>query len=511
VASTVRAVRLRGRPEVTEAGATQPGIGIGSARDHARSFARLLRRHLAFVILLAIGTVLRLIALVAIYPGIWFSDSNSYIASATTGTLSPIRVQGYALFLAPFLHVGGAPVLIPLQHLLGLGTVVVLYALLVRRGINQLIAALAVAPAALDLYVVDIEHMIMSETLFHLALAGAFAFLLWQDRPGIKAMGACGLLLGYAAIVRSVALPFFLLVILYMLVRRFGLYRSAAFLAAWAVVICTYLAVYDIQYGRVAFTSYGGRFLYAKVAPYADCSRLSDVPSDERDLCPIGRRLSSNSYLWTKDSPLYGLPLSADSRIGDFARRVVRDDPIRYAKIVVRQTLHYFEPGHRRSRNDYFLSVWQFPRDPRVWGYPGYRGPIRTGTPTSPRFIDPNAVVTSSFAGSPSVHVLPSRFLHGLQRFVDTPGPLLAALLVLVLVGLAWRPRRHWRLRVDAGLLAACVLSALVFTSMLSIFDYRYGLIAVIFLPPAGAMAGTALARAWLGKEPRSGPANAHG
>jgi hypothetical protein len=472
----------------------------------------LLRRHLAFVILLAVAIVLRAIAFVAIYPGIWFSDANSYMTTATTGTLSPIRVQGYALFLAPFLHVGGAPLLISLQHLLGLGTVVLLYALLIRRGVHRLVAALAVAPAALDLYVVDIEHMIMSETLFHLALAGAFAFLLWQERPGVKAMTACGLLLGYAAIVRSVALPFFLLVILYMLVRRFGLYRSAAFLAGWLVVIGAYLAVYDVQYGRVAFTSYGGRFLYAKVAPYADCARLSGLPSDERDLCPTGRRLSSNSYLWTKDSPLYGLPLSADARIGDFARRVIREDPVRYAKIVVRQTLHYFKPGHRRGRNDYFLSVWQFPRDARTWGYPGYRGPIRAGTPTSPRFIDPNAVVTRSFAGSPSVHVRPSRLLHDLQRFAYTPGPLLGILLVIVLAGLAWRPRRHWLLRLDAALLAACVLSALVFTSMLSIFDYRYGLIAVIFLPPAGAMAGTALARAGpLGQEARSGTAKAHG
>ncbi len=496
MASAVRAVRLRGRQDVTEAQATQPGIRIGSANARVGALVGLLRRHLALVVLLAVGTALRVIALVAIYPGIWFSDTNSYMTTAATGTLSPVRVQGYALFLAPFLHVGGAPALIVLQHLLGLGTVVVLYALLVRRGLDPLIAALAVAPAALDLYVIDIEHMVMSETLFHLALAGAFAFLLWNDRPGATTTAACGLLLGYAAIVRSVALPFLLLVLVYMLVRRFGLYRMAAFLGGWVVVIGAYLAIYDVQHGQVAFTSYGGRFLYAKVAPYADCSRLSDLPADERTLCPSGRRLSSNSYLWTKASPLHGLPLSADPRIGDFARRVIREDPIRYAKIVVRQTLHYFEPGHRRSKNDYFVSVWQFPPDPRTWSYPGYRGPIRPGTPTSARLIDPHAVVTRSFAGSPSVHVLPSRLLHDLQRFVYTPGPLLGALLVLVLAGLAWRPRRHWRLRLDAALLAACVLSALVFTSMVSIFDYRYGLIAVIFLPPAGAMAGTALVRA---------------
>ena len=456
----------------------------------------LLRRHLALVALVGVGALLRIIALVAVYPGIWFSDSNTFVTAGTTGTLSPVRVQGYALIVAPFLRIGGAPALIVIQHLFGLATAVLLYALLIRRGIRPLVGALAVAPAALDLYVVDIEHMIMSETVFHLALAGAFALLFWDERPPILAATACGLLLGYAAIVRSVALPFVLLVIVYLLVRRVGLYRIAALVGGWALVIGAYLALYDVQHGHFGFTSYGGRFLYAKVAPYADCSRLSDLPTDERALCPRGRFHSSNTYLWTKASPIYGLPLSADSRIGDFARRVIRDDPVRYAKIVGRQTLHYFEPGHRRGRNDYFVSVWQFPADPRTWGYPGYRGPIRPGQSPPKRFIDPNEDVTRSFAGNPSVHVLPSRLLHELQRFVFTPGPLLAALLLLVLVALLWRPRREWRLRLEAALLAACVLSALVFASMVSIFDYRYGLLAVILLPPAGAMAGTALARA---------------
>jgi hypothetical protein len=353
----------------------------------------------------------------------------------------------------------------------------------------------AVVPAALDLYVVALEHMIMSETIFHFALAGVFALLLWDERPGIVPLGACGFLLGFASIVRIVALPFFVLVVAYLLVRRVGIYRIAAFLGGWAVLIASYLVLYDIQHGRVEFTSYSGRFLYAKVAPYADCSRLSDLPADERALCPTPPRRSANTYLWTKGSPIHGLP-ATDSRVGDFARRVIRDDPVRYAKIVVRQTLHYFEPGHRRGKNDYYVSAWRFPSDPHTWGYPGYRGPIRPGSRVRERLTYPSPFVTKSFTGVPSVHVGPSRVLHNIQRVLYTPGPLFAALILLVFVGLVWHPRRYWRLRLDAALLTGTVLTALVITSIFSIFDYRYGLIAAIFLPPAGALAGTALVRA---------------
>jgi hypothetical protein len=92
--------------------------------------------------------MLRLAALVAIYPGIWFSDSNGYVSAAATGTLLRLRVSGYSLVVAPFWHGGSAGALITVQHLLGLGIVVGLYALLVHRGVPRWLALLAAVPAA---------------------------------------------------------------------------------------------------------------------------------------------------------------------------------------------------------------------------------------------------------------------------------------------------------------------------------------------------------------------------
>ena len=476
---------------------TEPRLRVGAAlASRLRDWTTLLRGHLALVALVAVAAALRAVALVAVYPGIWFSDTNGYLTAATTGTLSVVRVSGYALFVAPFVHLKSAAALIVVQHLLGLAIVVLLYALLVHRGVPRFLALLAVIPAALDAYVIAIEHMILSETIFHLAVVGAIAALLWSDRPGVVTAAVAGLLLGYAGVVRSVAVPLVAVFVVYLLVRRVGLYRLAAFCAGCALVFGGYMTLYKIQHGQFAFTGWGGRFLYAKVAPFADCKRLHDLPADERSLCPDPRHPRGTvGYLWGRKSPLRGLPLSADSRLGDFGKRVVKAQPLSYARVVASDFFHYFEPGHRARAGDSLVTTWQFPTDPGHWSYPGYRGPIRPMAPGPRRAIEPGPYV-DGIVGRPSLNATASRFLHYYQLFFYTSGQVLAACVLVVIGGLAWRPRRGWRLRLDAALLAATALGALLATSALAIFSVRYSLIAAILLPGAAALAGTALLEA---------------
>jgi hypothetical protein len=334
--------------------------------------------------LLALAAALRVTAMVAVYPGIWFSDTNNYVEVAATGRLSPVRVGGYALVVAPFWHAGSAAALIGLQHLLGLAIVALMYALLTRRGVPRWLALLAVVPAALDAYLIDIEHMIMSETVFHAAVVGAVALLLWNERPSLGAVIAAGLLLGYAAVVRSVAMPFVAIFAVYLLARRVGWTRVVALCAGWAVIAGAYATLFDLQHGRFGFTSSGGRFLYAQVAPFADCARLAALPANERPLCPDPHhRLGRNAYLWGPTTPIRDLPPAADGRIRDFAMRVIRDDPFRYATVVAGSFVHYFEPGHHTGVDDYSETAWQFPADPRHHGYPGYRGRSAPGSCTA--------------------------------------------------------------------------------------------------------------------------------
>jgi hypothetical protein len=451
--------------------------------------APAFRRHWPLLVLLAAGLALRVLALVAIYPGIWFTDSNGFLRAAATGTLETIRVSGYALFVAPFLHWGSAGGLIIAQHLIGLAIVVLLYALLRRRGVPRLLAVLAVVPAALDAYLIQIEHTIMSETVFHAVLVGAFAVLIWKDHPGLAAAAASGVLLGYAGVVRSVALPLIAVFLGYLLVRRLGWRHLLLLAAGWALVTGGYATIYKVQHGKFGITDSGGRFLYGKVAPYIDCSRLPDLSSRERVLCPPGGvNQTPTTAMWSAKSPILELPPGSDGVVRHFALRVLRDQPLQYAGTAARDFLHYFEPGHRIGPNDPSLGPWQFPADPNHWHVPGYHGPIRPadGDPHGPQpVIDP-------MVGKPHTNVSASRFLHGYQRWVFLTGPVLAACLLVVLAALVVR-RGTWRLRLDAAFFAAAVLASLLVVVTVSLFSYRYSLTAVLLLPAAAALAGSAL------------------
>jgi hypothetical protein len=201
--------------------------------------------------------------------------------------------------------------------------------------------------------------------------------------------------------------------------------------------------------------------------------------------------------VWSGESPIHGHGISDGEEIRAFATRVIRDRPGRYARVVLTGFLHYFRPGHPISGDDYPVQAWQFPADPRHWSYPGYRGPIRRGDPVRQRehsITEPGPDI-AAMAGDWHVNVGVSRFLHHAQRFLYTPGPLLALCVLLTLAALALR-RGAARLRGDAALLAGLALVALLVSQLLSVFSYRYGFGSALLLPPAGALAVTALRRA---------------
>jgi hypothetical protein len=474
---------------VTERPLTLPRAARRESRSRA---AGQLRRHWPLLVLLAAAAALRALALVAVYPGIWFSDTNSYVRPAVTGTLSVVRVVGYSLVVAPFWHARSAAALIVLQHVLGLAIVVALYALLIRRGVPRGFALLAVVPAALDAYVVDSEHMIMAETVFHAVLVAVLVLLLWRERPGLPATAVAGLLLGYAAVLRSVALPFVALFVAYLVLRGVGVRRVVAFLAGWAAVAGAYVALFDAQHHHLGFTQFSGRFLYGQVAPFADCAKLAGLPRSERFLCPVASRpLSRNGYLWNARSPVHRLPDARDPLVGDFAKRVIAAQPLEYLRLVATSFAHYFVPGHWIGGNDYPVSAWQFPSDPSRWGYPGYRGPIRPSNPQRPTNTGPGRYIRR-MARHPHTNATASGILHDYQRFAYSSGQVLLPCLGVVLAGLLVR-RGSRRLRLDAALIAGMALTALLVVAALSVFDYRYALGATILLPAAAALAGTTL------------------
>ncbi len=209
------------------AGTVRPGAPAAepaarrSRGSHARHLLRLLREHRLFVLLLACGAVLRVLAWAAYRPALaFYSDSYEYLQAAEQLQPPLTRPLAYPVVLRAVSLVGPVDLVPALQHLLGLATAAGLYALLLRRSCRRWVAALAAAPLLLDAYQIDIEQFLLSETVFSALLLSLLALVLWRPLPSVRACAALGLLTAAAALTRTVALPLGALVLVVLVVQR---------------------------------------------------------------------------------------------------------------------------------------------------------------------------------------------------------------------------------------------------------------------------------------------------
>ena len=123
--------------------------------ERGRLTARWLERHWVFAALLVLGAALRGVVLAAYHPALIFQDSVRYLQYAHNfidGRWSPdaLRQSGYSVLIIPIAALQ-AEGLIPLtQHLAGLATAVLVYAVLIRFGARTPLAALATIPVLFD-------------------------------------------------------------------------------------------------------------------------------------------------------------------------------------------------------------------------------------------------------------------------------------------------------------------------------------------------------------------------
>ncbi|MDQ6854116.1 MAG: hypothetical protein M3046_10595, partial [Actinomycetota bacterium] len=204
------------------------------------------RRHWVFLVVLGIGLVLRVVTQVAYRPALLFIDSYRYLENLHD--LSPTAVSqplGYTvLLLRPVLSVGNLAVVAGLQHIIGLGMGVAIYALVVRLGARRWVAVLAAAPVLLDAYQLQIEQNIMSEVLLQALVLGAVVLLLWRRPVTLPVLAIAGLLFGLATSVRVVGGVLVLPAVAFALVAGTGgwqrLIRAATIALAFAVPVGAY-------------------------------------------------------------------------------------------------------------------------------------------------------------------------------------------------------------------------------------------------------------------------------
>ncbi|MGP4096245.1 ArnT family glycosyltransferase [Nonomuraea sp. KM90] len=429
------------------------------------------RRHRWFLAVLALGTVLRALAMLGYRPALWFPDSYTYIVTVFRPRPDLVRPAGYSMFLKLLepLHAFGA--VTAAQHLLGLATGVLVYR--AARRAPRWVATLATVPVLLDAYQVELEHLLVSDTLF-MFLVVAAVVLCQARRPATVV--AIGLLLAAATLTRTVGQPLIVVLAGWFVLR--GRIRPAGVLLAAALVpIVAYGAWFYATYQRVGIVGANGVFLYARTMSFADCAEM-DPPPDLKILCdprPPERRPPSQEYIWAKDSPLVLRPGITFSKENDdlaarFATLAITSQPLDYAASVLTELGRTFTWGRPVYPDPEVYAYYQFPvTEP---GPPG-RYPAQVGAEYA-KLYEQGAIGTEIVEPQ-------AGWLRAYQGMARLPGPVLLGILLVPPVAAFARRRGGRRLAAGPEWLvpwsAAVVL--LITPAAAAEFDYRYVLPAV--------------------------------
>ena len=466
-------------------GETAEDEAVSSGKRRARGLWTLARRHPAFSVIITTAALLRLMAMLGYQPVMFFNDSFDYLHVATDPYPHPLRPDGYAFLLYVLKPFHSFVLIAALQHLMGLAMGVMIYALLRRRfGLPGWGAALAAAPFLLDAYQLQLEHLVLSDTLFTFLVLSAVTLLLWHDRPTWKIAAAVGLIVGMAWLTRSVGMPVLLGVLVYLLIRRAGWKPIAVVLAACMLPVLAYMGWYKVDSGKFAITESNGIFLYARVYKFADCHRMKDLPVREYPLCtePANRLPNSQDGIWNAQSPLNrytGTRFSPENNAlgNDFAKRAIFAQPGDYLGVVAHDFFRVFRWERTVFPDAATYSQYEFEKKSRKlpdWHMPG--GGVASQEARAYERGNAQTQVVEPFAG----------VARGYQDVFYLRGTMVGAILLLGLAGMVPLWRRFGGEALLPWTLATGLLLAPAATAE---FDYRYVLPAV---PLAALAAGAA-------------------
>ena len=472
----------------TEVGAPKSGAPL------AVRAPRWLRLHWMLLVLLAVGTGLRVFTVLAYQPAILYIDSFSYLNNLHDLRPNGLRPIGYHLILNIVLPLGGLRAVAIVQHVLGLGIAVAIYLLLLRHGARRWLAALATAPVLLDAYQLQIEHNIMSDVWFQVLLVGVIWVLTWRGMPHPWHAAGAGALIGFAVIVRLVGITMLVPALAYLVVagslwsyrtgwRQIGL-RAAAMAAAFAMLLVGYVGHYRISTGGWGISGGSDSVLYGRAAVIADCER---VPAGtwERAICPVqsrDQRLGVDYYAHHSGSPVRTVTLppgeSMNAIQASFARMVFVNQPLDLTMAVGKDFLKGFRPIRLDAAHDVPVDRWYFQTSYPYWWNPQQVAEMVRQFGDVPISVDPELATV----------------LRGYQLTVGyTPGPLLGlALAAGLLGGLGVGNARRSGIRAASLLVSGLGITVLV-TAAAFEFSWRYQLPGLVLLPMAGALGITAL------------------
>jgi hypothetical protein len=483
-------------------------VVAGIARAPLVRLRELVAGNQLFALALAAGAVLRLVAMLG-YPGaLWFSgDSYVYIGAALRLRPDLSKTTGYSLFLRALEPFHSLTLVTGVQHLMGLGIAIMIYALARHCAVPKLWATVATLPVLLDGFVIEDEHMVMAEALFTFLVMLAMLLLLWRERVSWPVALAAGLLSGYAIVVRSEGLPILILFPAFLLLRTIttggwanwrGWLATVMLAVGCLAPVLAYVGWFHSWTGTYSLTRSDGFYLWGRVSSFAECSVIKP-PADELKVCPSGSpssRTPPGDYIWHAPQVhrIAGGPVSVanDRLLRDFALRAIEAQPFGYLESVLKGVALSAEWPRQKYPDPGTVSYYYFHLKPQTipanhsWipGGTAYQDAVRYGHATPSRVVEPFA-----FA------------IAGYERVFYTYGPLFGLILLTGLGGVVRFRRSTGRLPVRlvwsrrTGSMLPWVTAVVLLVTPIAIadFDYRY-LLPV--LPFACLAAGLAFAPA---------------
>jgi hypothetical protein len=470
---------------------------------------RALAGNKLFVILMIPAALLRIDAELGYRWQSWFNDSWNYVDTAVTLNLDPTRPSGYSFYLWVLKPFHSFALVTVSQHIMGLLIAVMMYALARHRfGTPKWLAAVMTLPVLYDGFEIQLEHLILSDTLFLFLAMLAVLVLLWSPLPPLRAAGGAqvpwwrsswarcalaGALVGVSAIVRTTGLPLIPIFAVYLLLCfGMGAVRAGwrtlvsgvvAFVVLAVAPVAGYAGWYDLQHGAFNTSESTGVFLYSRVMTFADCAKMQLSP-DLLSLCttvPPAQRPVAQAYIWTAASPLHRFPAPVFSALPNslaqqFAIKAIEAQPAAYARAVFDDTWRSFDWSrsvfpNAETYDEYLFGYQSVPISSGhpVPGYPSSAAAYLAGG-------NPLTAVVDPFAGAIRVY----------QRYVWLPGTVYG---LLLLAGLGAIVAGRRRVSVDALLPWVSSVALIVVPAATAEFDYRYVTTAVPFACLALAIA----------------------
>jgi len=441
---------------------------------------RALRTHPALGSVLLGAALVRLAALIAYRPALFYSDSWGYLKMARAPQLvaiAPTRPSGYPLALRLFsLDEHSLAALVVVQHVAGLAVGALVYVVTRRLGTERWLAVAGAAVVSLDASAIALEQHVLAEALYTLLLLASLSLVL--GRLSARLAAASGLLLAGAAVMRPVALFAVPVWLLFVVLRRPG--GRAVLTGACAVLgpLAAYAVLLGALTGTYGLTQADGWFLYARVGQIVDCRGVNVAPP-ARSLCVAGSPSQGPAYfLFDHASPARrafgGISGNAHRQAHSNAllRRFVVDvivaHPVAYARLASADLVRFFSPGASAGAQE-DATV----RLPRTVGLSPDDRRERRGLP---------------MAWTPHAYA-PARLLNSYGRLMHVPSLLMALMVALSLLALALARQR----RLAIVLLSGSALAMLAGSAATAGYAARYEIPVIPLLLCGGLTSATVL------------------